>query len=189
MRLVFLLEEPSARELLRGLVPRLAGDHLVATYLVFEGKQDLERQLVRKLRGWKAPASVFVVLRDQDAGDCARVKRDLSELVITSGREAETLVRVACRDLESWIAGDLRAVAAAFGEPAIADHAGKARFRDPDSLVRPVDALRTLVPEYQKIDGARRVGPHLDPERNTSRSFAAFCTGLRRIVGTHTNRH
>lgn len=178
--IVFLLEEISARELLRSLLPRILSGEFDTRYLVFEGKSDLEAQLVKRLRGWLTPETAFVVLRDQDAADCVTVKQRLVELVQQSGRPA--LVRIACRDLESWVAGDLDAVAKAFRRPRVADHALKAKFRDPDRLVRPVDELRRLVPEYQKVDGARRVGAFLDPERNSSGSFRQFCMGLRRFV-------
>jgi hypothetical protein len=39
--LVLLLEEPSARDLLEGLLPRLLPEEVHVQYLVFEGKQDL----------------------------------------------------------------------------------------------------------------------------------------------------
>jgi Domain of unknown function (DUF4276) len=181
-RLVFLLEEASAAELLKGLVPRLIGRDLLSHYIVFQGKSDLEQQLVRRIRAWQAPDSVFVVLRDQDAADCRLVKQRLSRLVADAGR-APVLVRVACHELESWIVGDLRAVAEAFQRPSVAEHLNKEKFRAPDKLVRPVEELRSLVPEYQKVDGARRVGPLLDPSRNTSHSFQAFWSGLERLVG------
>ncbi len=146
---------------------------------MFEGKQDLEKNLTRRLRGWLAPESTFVVLRDQDAGDCKAVKARLVELVRQSGREA--LVRVACRELEAWVIGDLRAVAETFGVPPVAKDWSNAKYRQPDVLVRPVEELRRLVPFYQKIDGARRVGPLLDPERSQSPSFRAFYAGLERL--------
>lgn len=57
-RLVFCLEEPSAREMLKGLLPRFLPDDVAPTYLVFEGKQDLEKQLVKHLRGWRRTAPV-----------------------------------------------------------------------------------------------------------------------------------
>ncbi|MFH1096674.1 MAG: hypothetical protein ABH886_07885 [Candidatus Desantisbacteria bacterium] len=49
--LVLFLEEPSAKEMLNGLLPRL---HEGIDYrcIVFEGKQDLERNLVRKIKGY-----------------------------------------------------------------------------------------------------------------------------------------
>lgn len=179
--LVLLLEEPSARDLLEGVLPRLVPDGTRITYLVFEGKQDLERNLVRKLRGWRRPNSAFVVLRDQDAGDCRAVKNNLSALVDESGARP-ALVRVACRELEAWVLGDWEAVAQAFAAPQLKLQATKEKYRDPDRLVRPVESLRQFLPEYQKRDGARRVGPLLDPARNQSRSFRTFCSGVVRLL-------
>lgn len=183
MNLVFLLEEPSARDLLTGLLPRLLPERVHVHYLVFEGKQDLEGQIVRKLRGWRMPDSAFVVLRDQDAAECRAVRARLVKLVEES-RRTPSLVRVACRDLESWIVGDWHAVAEAFERPGLAGLARKEPYREPDTLVRPVETLRKHIPDYQKRDGARRVGGLLDPQRNQSKSFRAFCTGLATLVGS-----
>ena len=61
MNLVFLLEEPSARDLLTGLLPKLLPESVHVHYLVFDGKQDLERQLVRKLRGWRMPPLLAIL--------------------------------------------------------------------------------------------------------------------------------
>jgi hypothetical protein len=180
--LVFLLEEPSAKDLLQGLVPRLPWAGLRIQYLVFEGKQDLERQLVRKLRSWLALDSVFVVLRDQDAADCVDVKNALRDLVAQSGRE-RVLVRVACHELESWVIGDWHAVAQAFEKPQLSAQAQKAIYRQPDRLANPLGELRKFLPEYQKRDGARRVGVLLDPDRNQSHSFRAFWSGLNGLLG------
>ncbi len=179
--LVFLLEEPSAKDLLEGLVSRLLPEVADVRYLVFQGKQDLEKQLVRKLKGWLAPKSVFVVLRDQDSGDCQAVKQRLVDLVVQSGR-SKVLVRVACRDLESWVLGDWEAIAQAFDKPELLAQAQKALYREPDRLGSPVAELRKFIPEYQKRDGARRMGPLLSLERSNSRSFNAFCSGLRRLL-------
>jgi hypothetical protein len=162
VNLVFLLEEPSAKDLLSGLLPRLLPQRVHVHYLVFEGKQDLEGQLVRKLRGWRMPDSAFVVLRDQDAAECRVVRARLATLVEESKR-TPSLVRVACRELESWIVGDWHAVAEAFERPSLAGLAMKEPFREPDELFHPVETLRKHIPEYQKRDGARRVGALLDP--------------------------
>lgn len=178
--LVLLLEEPSARDLLEGILPRLLPEDVHVQYLVFEGKQDLENQLVRKIQRWLVPDSLFVVLRDQDAADCTVVKARLAALVAKTGRSA--LIRIACRDLESWVVGDWQAVADAFGKPNLATQRLKEASRDPDVLVRPIETLRSVLPEYQKRDGARKVGPLLDPSRNHSRSFRAFCSGVLKLV-------
>jgi hypothetical protein len=177
--LVFLLEEASAKVLIEGLLQDRLPEGWLTQFLVFDGKQDLERNLVRKLRSWCAPNTYFVVLRDQDASECKAVKARLVALVAESGRSA--LVRVACKELEAWILGDLHAVSRAFEEPSVVDHARKMKFREPDAVVRPVEALRQLIPSYQKVDGARRVGPLLDPSRNESQSFRAFYRGLERL--------
>ena len=181
INLVFVLEEPSAKDLLEGLLPRLLPEDVAVHYLVFEGKQDLEKQIKRKLRGWQRPDSAFVVLRDQDAADCRVVKAKLSGLVSESG-QTSTLVRVACRELESWVIGDWAAVAQAFDKPHLAAQSTKEAYRNPDSLSLPVGELRKFIPEYQKRDGARRVGRLLDPARNQSPSFRAFCSGVRRLL-------
>lgn len=57
---VFFLEEASARVLLEGVWPRLVSPELpiYPQYRVFEGKQDLERQLERKLRPFETPKLV-----------------------------------------------------------------------------------------------------------------------------------
>jgi len=78
--IVFCLEEPSARELMRGLLPRILPGDVEYRFIVFQGKQDLEKQLVRRLRLWKAPDTCFVVMRDQDAADCQKVKAKLVSL-------------------------------------------------------------------------------------------------------------
>ena len=44
--LVFMLEEQSARAMLEGLLPKLLPAEVTPRYVVFEGKQDLEKQLV-----------------------------------------------------------------------------------------------------------------------------------------------
>lgn len=178
--LVFLLEEPSARELLKCLVPKLLPADVQVEYLTFQGKQDLERNIPKKIGGWQRPNSTFVVLRDQDsAPDCKIVKAKLMGLVNQSGKPA--LVRIACRTLEAWIAGDLDAVAEAFNASNIASKQNKQKFRDPDSLGSAYTELRRLVPGYQKIDGAQRVGKLLDPTRNASASFRFLCRGVREL--------
>lgn len=47
--MVFFLEEPSAKEMLAGVLPRILPDDIQIRYLVFRGKQDLEKNLQKKL--------------------------------------------------------------------------------------------------------------------------------------------
>ena len=50
--LVFLLEEPSAKAMLESLLPRLLDSGIAYRCIPFEGKQDLEKQMTRKIRGY-----------------------------------------------------------------------------------------------------------------------------------------
>lgn len=80
--LVFFLEEPSAKAMLEGLLPRLLPEDVHPRFVVFEGKQDLEKQLERRLRGWVQPDSAFLVLRDQDSGPVNRSRKNSSISVV-----------------------------------------------------------------------------------------------------------
>ena len=51
--LVFFLEEPSAREMLRGILPKILPADISTQFVVFSGKQDLEKRLPVRLRAWR----------------------------------------------------------------------------------------------------------------------------------------
>lgn len=180
--IVFFLEEPSAREMLTGFLPTILPPEIHTRYITFQGKQDLERNLVKRLRGWNLPDSLFVVMRDQDAGDCVMIKNNLLGLCNKANKD-NVLVRVACRELESFYLGDLRAVERGLKLNGIASHQNKSKFRTPDLLVSPSRELIGLTKKhYQKISGSREIGPYLNPETNKSKSFKVLVTGIRRLV-------
>ncbi len=106
--LVFFLEELSAEAMLKGLLPRLLPPGVRVRYVVFEGKQDLEKRLARHLRANCRAGAHCVVLRDQDSADCTKIKKRLLKICEDAG--VETLVRIACRELESWYLADLDAL-------------------------------------------------------------------------------
>ncbi len=182
MTLVFCLEELSAREMLKGLLPKILPSDVVPRYITFQGKQDLEKQLVKRLRGWRTPNTQFVVMRDQDAADCHDVKEKLVELCREAGRP-DALVRVACRELESFYLGDLAAVEAGLDIQNIAQKQANRKFRNPDRLANPVQEIERLTGNrYQKMFGSRSIGPHLELVANRSKSFMALVTGIQRLV-------
>lgn len=109
INLVCFLEEPSAAEMLKVVINRMYADSVNMIPVVFEGKQDLEKQLERKLRNWRMPDSVFLIMRDQDAGDCVVIKNGLMEKVERTGMAERSLVRIACRELESFYLGNMHA--------------------------------------------------------------------------------
>lgn len=181
-QLVFFLEEPSAREMLKGLLPRLFPDMGEPVFVVFEGKQDLEKRLPRRLKAWLQPGCAFVVLRDQDSGDCVEIKKRLVSLCHQAGQPG-ALVRIACRELESFYLGDLETVAAAIGPSSVARLSGKARYQDPDRLTNAAQELKRIAPGYQKLSGSRAMGPQMRLEGNRSRSFNALISGLNTLIG------
>jgi len=178
---VFFLEEESARALLTTLVPRLipAQSLIYPRYVVFEGKQDLDRHLERKLRGYLNPNAHFVVLRDQDRADCRDVKSALVTTCKNAGRP-DAIVRVACRELEAFYLGDLRSVEVGLGVKGLSLRQKKAKFRDPDRLHSPSLELEKLTNKrYQKVAGSRAIAPHLDVETSYSRSFHHLVQAIR----------
>ena len=166
--------------LLEALLPRLYPD-LCFLCVPHEGKQDLEKSIPRKLSAWTEPGVRFCVIRDNDGADCRALRRRLADLCAQGGRP-ETLVRIACQELEAWYFGDLAAVARAYGrdEDDFAQNARRNRFRDPDAIDQPAQALAELIGEFKKLSGARQIGPHLSRE-NRSASYCALLSGLDRL--------
>lgn len=178
-RVVFLLEERSMQVLLDGLLPRLFPT-LSFLCVPHEGKHDLDKSIPRKLRGWQEPGVRFCVIRDNDGADCTDVKRKLVALCAQGGR-SDTLVRIACQELEAWYFGAPLALAKGFDRVALGTITAKERFRDPDAIVQPANALAELVPAFQKISGARCMAQELTRE-NRSRSFEMVMAGIERLA-------
>ena len=117
-------------------------------------------------------------MRDQNSGDCREIKDGLAQLCRSSGR-SDVLVRVVCRELEAWYVGEPEALERAFPEtrPNMLRKLEGSRYRNPDNVVRPSDAIAEIVPEFQKRSGARRMAAVLS-RQNRSRSFQEFVTGV-----------
>ncbi|MGD0365641.1 MAG: DUF4276 family protein [Bryobacteraceae bacterium] len=182
--LVFFLEKESAKALLENLFPLLLGPESQChpRFVVFEGKQDLEKQLERKLRGYLNPQARFIVLRDQDKGNCREIKRTLAALCRRALRP-EAKVRIACRELEAFYLGDLRAVELGLGVSGLASKQGRVKYRDPDRLQSPSRELAKLTGHrYQKVAGSRAIARHLDLESPRSRSFHHLLRAIRSAV-------
>ena len=178
-KLVFLLEEESMKVLLDGLLPRVVPD-LSFQCISHQGKNDLEKSIPRKLRAWREPGVRFVILRDNDGAHCVGLKERLLKICRDAGRE-DTLVRIVCEELEAWYLGEPYALAEAFENEKLAGIGQKAKFRRPDTVQQPSNALKQLVPEFQKVSGARTMARFLSRERNRSPSFQALLSGIDRL--------
>ncbi len=183
--LVFLLEEESAKVMLDELLPRLIPGDIHHRCIPFQGKQDLEKQIVRKIRAYQNPEASFVILRDLDShADCKALKTRLMTLCSEAGHP-NSLVRIACRELETFYLADLAAVEKGLGLPGLKRYQQSAKFRSPDHLGSPSKELSSLTKgRYQKVSGSRAIGPWLDLENDRSASFRNLVAGIRRITQT-----
>lgn len=182
-RLIFFVEEESMATLLEALLPRLFQNLIPrSTFLCIrhQGKDDLKLSLPRKIRRWP-PGDRFVVVQDQDHADCRRVKSGLVRICKEAGRD-DVLVRVVCRELEAWYLGEPDALAQAYPGRAslVRRELRGSRYRDPDGVRNPARALTELVPEYQKVGGARLMGGLLS-RQNRSHSFKVFLDGIEKL--------
>ena len=180
--LVVFTEEMSAKVLLESLLPRLLPQAVHVQCIDFEGKRDLEKQLPIKLKGWRTRDTCFVILRDQDSGNCHHIKRNLRS-ICAAANKPEVLIRIACRELESWYWGDLAAVEASLEIDGLTALQEKKKYRKPDDIIHPSAELKKVTKNrYQKVGGSRVIGRHLTVDINRSRSFRSFVRGVRRIV-------
>ena len=169
MRLVFLLEERSAKFFLDALLPRILPPEVNFLTIPHEGKQDLRRSIPRKLKGWLHPEDRFIVVHDQDSSDCRSLKAELQMLCLSSGR-SDVKVRIACRELESWYLGDLASLDQEYGSKLQLQQDSRL-FRTPDAIVNPSQELARRIPSFSKTDAARRMGRIIDLQNNGSHSF------------------
>jgi hypothetical protein len=153
--------------------------------------------LSTRIRHWTNIDDRFVVIQDQDQGDCREVKKELHALCAES--RMPVLIRTVCHELESWYFGDLTALSTAYGR----DYtylANKKKYRDPDLIADPKNEIYKLCRQHQQMSGARLIAPHMRIEGNRSHSFNAFVLGVKKLAaemldnacveskGTHTQR-
>ncbi len=181
--LVFLLEEGSAKAMLESLLPRILRSDIRPRFIPFEGKQDLERQMLKRLRSYLNPQARFIVLRDQDsAPDCVALKLRLAERCQQAGQAEKTLVRIACKELETYYLADLLAVEQGLSIKKLARQQNSANFRSPDLLGNPSKELERLTKgHYQKVSGSRAIGKFLDLANERSPSFKNLVKAIRRM--------
>lgn len=184
-KLIFLLEERSAKALLESLLPRIlnVNENIQVRHIPFEGKQDLEKQLARKIRAYQNDQARFIVMRDQDNHpDCSALKHRLLDLCNESGKAGKCLVRIACMELETFYLADLQAVEQALQLQGLVKQQQTRKFRAPDLLGNPSKELRTLTGQrYEKVAGSRAIGQHLSLDNERSPSFRNLIAAIRRM--------
>ena len=202
MQIEFFLEEPSAEVVLKSILPKILSANVNLIYRVFEGKDDLLKELPMRLKGcyWERNEKRIIVLIDEDREDCRKLKRKLETAAheagfVTKSRAAQNenfqvVNRLAIEELEAWFFGDIVALHAAY--PRISENLqSKARYRNPDAIRGGTyEALEHLLLQKNYYRGripkstvAQNIAPHMEPDRNRSRSFQVFVEGLKACVG------
>ncbi len=182
MNLVFFTEERSAKEMLQIVLPEILPDNFSHSVIPFEGKNDLDKQIEKKLKNYKTPNTVFLILRDQDSAICTDVKRELLDKVNESGKKNVSIVRIACHELENFYLGDLSAVEQAFNKKLSLSQTSK-KFRNADNLGNAKQELQKITnKEYQPISGSKAITPYLKLDgSNTSTSFNMLLSGVKKL--------
>ena len=177
INLVFLLEEPSAKDFLCALLPKILPPDVDYRCIPHQGRGNLRKSIPIKLRGWRTPNTRFIIVHDQDSNDCKKLKRDLRELCRETPHP-DCLIRIVCRELEAWYFGDLDAVQSAFPSFRAARHQNRAKYRQPDDIVNPSKELETIVNGFSKYRAAKKIPQYMNIDANHSQSFRCFVSGV-----------
>ncbi len=202
MHIEFFLEEPSAEEALKAILPKILSNNVTFDFLVFEGKDDLLNNLSVRLKGyrWIPDNWRIMVLIDEDRKDCRELKARLEKAAheagfvtkssATQNEDFQVVNRLAIEELEAWFFGDIEALHAAYSRVSI-NLQYQARYRDPDAIRGGTyEALERLLVEENyyrdklpKTEVAQNIAPHMELDRNRSKSFQVFVEGLKACVG------
>lgn len=97
------------------------------------------------------------------------------------------IIRIACKELESFFVGDWIAVSEGFNMPSLAKNSNSAKYRNPDLLGSPSAEIARIIKHYQKREGARKISPYLKFDRNKSNSFRVLVSTLHKLFPNTQN--
>jgi hypothetical protein len=181
---------------LRLLVPKIVGQLSFEVY-AHQGKRDLVERLAERLRGYSAwiPASWrIVVVVDRDEDDCEQLKAKLEKIAAQAGFVTRSrsgngpyvvVNRIAIEELEAWYFGDWEAVRVVY--PRVAETIPRrAKYRASDAIAggtweafeRLLQSAGYIAGGLPKIEAARSIAEHMEPDRNTSPSFRVLRDAL-----------
>jgi hypothetical protein len=187
-QLFILTEEPSITSVIEETLNKILPEGVYFQILSHEGKNDLENAITKTLPSLsKMPGVRIIVTRDMDEWDCRELKEHLLGL-INGNCHCPHLIRIVCRNLESWLLGDLEAIQLAYNRFSPSHHKYTEEFRNVDNIGNPTDRLHRIVPELSdrlrlpKVEVARTISPYMDIQRNKSASFQCFVSGVRKLI-------
>jgi Domain of unknown function (DUF4276) len=196
MQLEFLVEDRSIEEALKNLVPKIVSVEI--RIHPFQGKQDLIKKLPVRLKGYKKyidESYRIVVVIDRDDENCHELKNKLEKIAQDAGLltrstasiqdNYQVINRIAIEELEAWFFGDVEAIKSAYQKISL-NIAHQERYRAPDAITGgTAEALEKILKDKKyytrmpKPEVARNISIHMDPERNTSKSFQVFRDALK----------
>ena len=204
MHIKFFLEEPSAEEALKELLPKILLKDVSYEFHTFQGRDEMLKDLPKRLKGeqWIPDNWRIIVLIDEDRRDCHELKAYLERAAHEAGfvtkssaapnEDFQIVNRIAIEELEAWFFGDVEALHTTY--PRIPENLqSKAKYRNPDAIPGGTsEALERLLKQknyytrrerLHKPTIAQNIAQHMVPSRNRSKSFQVFVEGLKACVG------
>jgi hypothetical protein len=180
---VFFVEEDSMKAFLENFLSRLGISTTAYNISVFEGKNQLKKNLTPKMNQWRLPNTQFFVLMDNDnKPNCKDVKLALFKQCEEANRP-DTIIRLVCQELEAWYLGDLTTVSNYYNQPIKLPTLKQITQQNikPDSVDKPSELLKQQFLNFKKGDLARYMGKHITLEGNSSVSFGYFVQSLKTV--------
>jgi len=149
-------------------------------------------------RQWLPDTWRIVDVIDRDDDDCRDLKSRLEETAAgarlatrtnPTGQAYSVVNRLAIEELETWYFGGWEALRTVYHR--VSAHVPyKATYRDPDAIRGGTwEAFERILRRaghfkggLRKIEAARAIAPHMDPDRNTSHSFQVLRDALRQML-------
>lgn len=158
-------------------------------------KRILLDQLPRLLKGYSNTPYIdaVVVVLDTDTRNCVTFLNELKELAANCNSIPTTMFRLAIEEMESWYFGDLDAMRIAY--PRVKQDILARYVQDTPcgtwellaDAIYPGGSLEVKKRGWPlsgqlKHEWAEKIGPLLEPDKNTSPSFGKLRDGLRRLI-------
>lgn len=194
------VEEPSAEAALRILLPKIA-PQLNFEIFDYQSKTRLLARLADRFRGYARVLEQnqrILVLVDRDDDNCIFLKSKLEAAAANAGLVTKTasrgspyqvLNRIVVEELEAWFFGDWESVCKAYPRVPVTVPR-QARYRVPDAITGGTwEALERVLQKagyfssgLRKIEAARAIAKHMQPDANTAHSFQVFRRSLLDLV-------
>jgi len=182
-----LVEESSMENLLEIVLPQILpiGYDLGINCFVrpHQGKSDLKKSITKKVTAYQhfPKPVVLIVIQDQDSNDCKKLKKGLIDLIMKINPEQPHLVRIACKELENFYLGDMRAIEAIYPVFKANRQKRKAKYRNPDNVFGAYD-LEQQIKTFSKGYASKNIPRYMDLYDNSSPSFNQLITGVQRFL-------